>query len=123
MSSPISENILQAGLETLLSQMEKLAAEAQAGRLVNPAELERIAKAISSHLKAVDDLSAHHAKKAQVMASHRHTAYEDFPPPTSAERARFIKKLEKLYAAIDIDGALARAALRHERKRLDRDEP
>ena len=48
---------------------------------------------------------------------------EDLPPPSPAERARIIKRLQKLYASIDLDAAIDRATLRHERERSNRNEP
>ena len=123
MSSKISETILHAGLETLLAQMARLTQEVENGTDVKSAEFERLARAISAHLKAVDDVAAHQDRAASKAKSRAHTAYEDFPPPTPQERARIIKRLQKLYASIDLGAAIDRASIRHERKRPDRDEP
>ena len=123
MSSTISETILQAGLDTLLAEMARLTQEAESGADVKPAEFERLAKAISTHLKAVDDIQAHHDRLETQDKLLNFTAYEDLPPPSPEERARMIKRLQKLYASIDLGAAIERATLRHGGQRSDRDEP
>ena len=123
MSSPISEKILQLGLKTLLDEMERLSQEAKADGVVKTVEFERLAKAISTHLKTIDDVNAHQDRAAAAAKLQQYTAYEDLPPPSPAERARIIKRLQKLYASIDLDAAIDRATLRHERERSDRNEP
>lgn len=123
LSLPLSETILQAGLETLLAEMGRLTQEAEMGSDVKPAEFERLAKAISSHLKAVDDIHAHRTRIETQDKLRNFTAYEDLPPPSPEERARIIKRLQKLYASIDLGAAIERATLRHGGERLDRDEP
>jgi len=107
----------------LLAEVERLTQEVKAGAAVKPAEFERLAKAISTHLKAVDDVATHRARIAAEERAQQYTDYEDLPPPSPEARARIIKRLQKLYASIDLGAAIDRASLRHERQRPDGDEP
>jgi len=123
MSSPISETILQAGLDRLLAEMERLTQDVETGGTLKPSEFERLAKAISTHLKAVDDVNTHRDRVAKQNKLQAYTAYEDLPPPSPEERVRIIERLQKLYASIDLGAAIERASLRHDGQRSDRDEP
>ncbi len=123
MSSQISEQILQAGLSALLVEMERLTQEVDAGGTVKAIEFERLAKAISTYVKTVDDVKIHQDRILTQKRLQNYTAYEDLPPPSPEERARFIKRLQKLYASIDLGAAIERATLRHGGERSDRDEP
>ena len=74
MSSPISETILQLGLKTLLDEMERLSQEAKVEGVVKTVEFERLAKAISTHLKAIDDVNAHQDRAATAVKLQQYTA-------------------------------------------------
>ena len=115
MPHPLSDTILQAGLETLLTQMERLTDQAVSGSAINPAEFEKLAKAISAHLKTMDDVIAYDRRQRDLDTPKSYTAYADFPPPSPEERAEILERLQKLYAKMDIGAALTRA--------LERDRP
>jgi hypothetical protein len=58
---------------------------------------EKLAKAISVHVKAVQDITAHNARCAAQEDDKKYLSYENLPPPSPEERARFIKRLTHLY--------------------------
>lgn len=69
-------------------------------------EGEKLSKAISSHLKALADIRQHNLEILELAQQDRHTAYEDYPPPSPEDRARFMARIQKLYAEITAEDEL-----------------
>ena len=66
-------------------------------------EAEKLARAISVQFKALHDIEAHNQKIAQKGGNEKYLSYEDLPPPTPEERARFRDRLEHLIAKIEVE--------------------
>ncbi|WP_409433475.1 hypothetical protein ACJ3XI_02925 [Litorimonas sp. RW-G-Af-16] len=96
MTEPISDQPLQDALTHLLAQIAALSNDA-AGP---PAEMERLAKSVSAHLKSISDIQSHNERVAAHRFESQYTRYEDIPPPSPADRARFVARLQKLYAEV-----------------------
>ena len=68
---------------------------------VRPEILDKYARAITSQLKALQEIDAHNRAQDKNEQSRTYTAYEDFPAPTPQERERFKQRLESLIAKIE----------------------
>jgi len=67
---------------------------------------EKLAKAISVHVKAVQDITAHNARCEAQEDEGIYLNYDDLPPPNPEDRARFIKRLKHLYAHLNAEGKI-----------------
>jgi hypothetical protein len=100
----ISENAVQSSLARLFAALE-LPRDNRPER-EQIAEHERLAKAISFHLKALSDIRQHNLEITELTQDVRHTAYEDYPPPSPEDRARFMARLQKLYSEVAAEDEL-----------------
>ncbi len=58
------------------------------------------ARAISTLLKTLDDMTARRTAIEARIAAKTHTRYEDMPPPTPEDEARFYERFRKLVGSI-----------------------
>jgi len=86
-----SERALQDKLTALLASMEKEDAP--------PAE--NSARGIMALFKALDDIEARRARLAEKNAAKLNTRYEDMPPPTPEDEARFYAQFKSLVGLVD----------------------
>lgn len=92
---------LTLSVERLLIAIEDLSGDT---KTIAPDKLERHARAISIHLKAISDISAHNARIQSEQASQKYLSYEDLPPPPPEDRARIIARLQALYDHVNAGG-------------------
>jgi hypothetical protein len=64
------------------------------------------ARSISTLMKALDDTAQQRAALEAHIAAKTHTRYEDMPPPTPEDEARFDALFKKLYDSIDDEGKI-----------------
>jgi len=83
----------------LLSEIDKASSNPSAE--INPEQMDRLARSISTHLKSLSDLDAYNHKTAEAADTQKYTAYEDLPPPSPADQDRFYIRLESLIRGID----------------------
>ncbi len=62
---------------------------------------EKWARAISTLMKAMDDIAARREKINAKIAAQTHTRYEDMPPPTPEDEARFNDRFRKLIRSLE----------------------
>lgn len=91
----ISPDPVSRAIERLISEIGIFADDREAE--IKPDQLERLARAISVHLKAVQDIDAHNLREAQQDEDKKYTRYEDLPPPNPAERERLISRIRHHY--------------------------
>ncbi len=70
---------------------------------------EKRAKVISLYVKAVQDITAHNARHAAQEEDGKHLSYDDLPPPSPEDRARFVKRLTHLYNRLNEQAPLPSA--------------
>jgi len=70
---------------------------------------EKLAKAISVHVKAVQDITAHNARCAAQEDDGKYLSYENPPPPNPEQRAVFIKRLTDLYDRLNAEPEISSA--------------
>jgi len=99
---------LEGVITSLLEQMtDNMKAPDNAQDVVKLLERsERLAKAISVHVKAVQDITAHNARYVAQEDEDIYLNYDDLPPPNPEDRARFIKRLKHLYACLNAEGTV-----------------
>ncbi len=68
---------------------------------VRPEILDKYARAITSQLKALQEIESHNRAQDKNDERRTYTAYEDFPAPTPDERERFKARLEHLISKIE----------------------
>ena len=61
---------------------------------------DKYAKSMSALMKAQEDILARQANHKAAIAAKTHTRYEDMPPPTPEDEARFYARFEKLVKSI-----------------------
>lgn len=64
---------------------------------------EKLAKAISLHVKAVQDITAHNARNAAQEDDGKYLSYDNLPPPNPKDTARFIVRLTHLYHRLNAE--------------------
>jgi len=94
----IDPDPLDDAVERLLAEMQALSRDPEC---VVPDKLERLAKAVSIHLKAINDVNAHNGRVAKADEDKKYLSYEDLPPPTPEERARLIDRVQLLYDRVN----------------------
>ena len=72
---------------------------------VDPQKLDGLARSISTHLKALDDLNSYNRKAAKEAEDQKYLSYEDLPPPSPEDRKRFYIRLKSLIRDVE-DGAI-----------------
>lgn len=96
----ISSDSLNHAVTRLIEKTDFIVAEEIADLKVD--QLEKTARAISVQLKALHEIEQHNQHLAQQADNKKYLSYEDLPPPTPEERARFRDRLERLIAKIEI---------------------
>lgn len=66
-----------------------------------PERLDKMARAISAQLKAMADIQTHNERAAQTDEDKKYLRYEDLPPPSPADRARFTQRFIDLVGQIE----------------------
>jgi len=77
-----------------------------------PEKFEKLARAVSAQLKALRDIEARNADLQESADATRYTRYEDMPPPSPEDRARFIRRFERLYGQVTGPGETAEDLVR-----------
>jgi len=72
-----------------------------------PADYEKLAKAITVQMKAVQDIYAHNQRVSEVEEQTKYLNYDELPPPSPEERAQFIKRLTHLYHRLNERSAIS----------------
>ena len=62
-----------------------------------PDRYEKLARAISVQMKAVQDIYAHNQRCAAQEEASEYLDYDDLPPPSPEQRTQFIERLMHLY--------------------------
>ncbi len=97
--SYISSDPLSRAITRLLEDIDVFVD--MGGQDVRPDILDKYARAITSQLKALQEVEAHNTAQRQNDESRTYTAYEDFPAPTPEERERFKQRLEYLISKVE----------------------
>ncbi len=61
----------------------------------NLKRLETLARLVSIHLKAIDELQDHERREAERKEQSKYTRFEDLAPPSPEEQARMIETLNR----------------------------
>lgn len=74
---------------------------------IEPQKLDGLARSISTHLKALDDLNSYNRKAAKEAEDQKYLSYEDLPPPSPEDRKRFYIRLKSLIRDVEDDAIQA----------------
>ena len=96
--SAIDPTPLLQSIAHLLRQIEMRTTDEE---MAEPASYEKIAKAISFQLRAVQDIEMFNQDRSQNEALTKNQDYENLPPPNHDERERLIERLTHLYDRIN----------------------
>lgn len=99
---------LERTIAGLLEQLEALPIAPDQGV---PDKYEKLAKAISVQMKAVQDIYAYNQRASEHTEQTKYLNYDNLPPPSPEDRARFIKRLTRLYNRINDGGEISSADL------------
>lgn len=89
---------LERTIASLLLRLDALIRDDEAA---TPDVHEKLAKAISVQMKAVQDIYAHNQRVKVKEEQTKYLSYDELPPPSPEERAQFIKRLTRLYNRIN----------------------
>ena len=89
---------LERTIASLLLRLDALIRDVEAA---TPDVHEKLAKAISVQMKAVQDIYAHNQRVKVKEEQTKYLSYDELPPPNPEERAQFIKRLTRLYNRIN----------------------
>ncbi len=103
---PIDAFALQDALIRLLHDSSTLSSDIEA----RPEQLEKIARAISVHVKALTDIAEYNEILSYKEGKKKYSRYEDIPPPSPEERARFVERLYALIDKVDAESEEAEAS-------------
>jgi hypothetical protein len=91
-------DLVHHAINHLLTEIGKLTVDTHES--INPDQLERLARAISTHLKALQSLDDYNLKISQKDEDEKYTRYEDLPPPSPEDQDRFYARLESVIGKI-----------------------
>jgi len=98
---------LERTIRHMLDEMAKLSVTIDDMLILDKSE--KLAKAISIHVKTVQDITAYNARCAAQEDDGKYLDYENLPPPNPEDRARFIKRLTHLYHRLNANGDVPNA--------------
>lgn len=100
---------LERTITSLLEQLEAIPTDVDQSA---PEKYEKLAKAISVQMKAVQDIYAYNQRASEQTEHMKYLNYDNLPPPSPEERARFIKRLTRLYNRINDNEEISSATFK-----------